>query len=83
MSMDAKTEILARLAGALSDRPQAPEVPRDYRRTSELSRDEIVDMLGMRRQNITVSPPGISSRYSPAGGDNCARTLPSINSTME
>ena len=45
MSTDAKTEILARLAGALSDRPQAPEVPRDYRRTSELSRDEIVDML--------------------------------------
>ena len=45
MSADAKTEILERLHGALSDHPQAPEVPRDYRHTSELSRDEIVDML--------------------------------------
>jgi glycosyltransferase involved in cell wall biosynthesis len=46
--------------------------PPFYRRTpivtlSESSRDEIVEMLGMRRENITVSPPGISPRYSPAG----------------
>ena len=45
MSADAKTEILERLHGALADRPQAPEVPRGYRHTSELSREEIVDML--------------------------------------
>ncbi|RKQ37077.1 LutC/YkgG family protein [Kocuria tytonis] len=45
MSTDAKTEILQRLHGALADQPQAPEVPRDYRHTSELSREEIVDVL--------------------------------------
>ena len=45
MSADAKTKILERLHGALADRPQAPEVPRGYRHTSELSREEIVDML--------------------------------------
>ncbi|MDO4255725.1 MAG: LUD domain-containing protein [Kocuria sp.] len=45
MSTDAKTEILERLAGALSDHPQAPEIPRAYRRHSELSREEIVDTL--------------------------------------
>ena len=45
MSADAKTEILERLHGALADHPQAPEVPRGYRHTSELSREEIVDML--------------------------------------
>lgn len=45
MSADAKTEILARIRGALSDAPAAPHTPRDYRTTSELSRAEIVDML--------------------------------------
>ena len=45
MSTDAKTEILERINGALADHPRAPEVPRDYRRTSELSRDETVDLL--------------------------------------
>lgn len=45
MSADAKTEILARIRGALADEPVVPETPRDYRKTSELSRDEIVEML--------------------------------------
>ena len=45
MSADAKTEILERLNGALADRPRAPHVPRDYRHTSDLGRDEIIDML--------------------------------------
>ncbi len=45
MSADAKTEILARIRGALADEPAVPETPRDYRKTSELSRDEIVEML--------------------------------------
>ena len=45
MSADAKTEILARLNGALADHPRAPHVPRDYRHTSDLGRDEIIDML--------------------------------------
>ena len=45
MSADAKSEILERLHGALRDHPQAPDVPRDYRHTSQLSRDEIIEML--------------------------------------
>ncbi len=45
MSADAKTEILARIRGALTDQPVVPETPRAYRRTSELPREEIVEML--------------------------------------
>ncbi|MBD2764133.1 LUD domain-containing protein [Kocuria sp. cx-455] len=45
MNADAKTEILARIRGALTDQPVVPETPRAYRKTSELSREEIVEML--------------------------------------
>jgi glycosyltransferase involved in cell wall biosynthesis len=43
-----------------------------YRRSkivtlSESSREEIISMLGMRPQNVTVVPPGISPRFSPGG----------------
>jgi glycosyltransferase involved in cell wall biosynthesis len=46
--------------------------PPVYRRTpivtlSESSREEIISMLGMTCENITVSPPGISPRFSPGG----------------
>lgn len=46
--------------------------PRLYRRTpvvtlSESSRREIVEMLGLRRENVTVVPPGVDGRFSPAG----------------
>lgn len=45
MSGDARSEILARIRGALADRPEAPEVPRDYRRETQLDREQIVDVL--------------------------------------
>ena len=45
MSAEAKNEILARIRGALADTPAAPEAPRDYRKTTELSRQQIVEML--------------------------------------
>ena len=45
MSADAKSEILARIRGALADQPAVPETPRAYRKTSELSHEEIVEML--------------------------------------
>lgn len=45
MSADARTEILARIRGALADQPAVAETPREYRKTSELSREEIVEML--------------------------------------
>ncbi|MGQ1796389.1 LutC/YkgG family protein [Kocuria oceani] len=45
MSTDAKTEILARIRGALGDAPAVPEVERTYRRASDRARPEVVDML--------------------------------------
>ncbi|MHC5560866.1 LutC/YkgG family protein [Kocuria sp. U4B] len=42
---DAKTEILARIRGALHDAPSVPEVPRDYRVCSDRPRAEVVEML--------------------------------------
>jgi glycosyltransferase involved in cell wall biosynthesis len=46
--------------------------PRFYRRSrivtlSESSRREIVEMLHLRPDRITVAPPGIDERYSPGG----------------
>lgn len=41
----AKADILARVRSALVDAPADVEVPRAYRRGSELSRDELVDLL--------------------------------------
>lgn len=43
--MSAKQEILRRIAGALADVPQAPEVPRAYRRTSSLNHAVTLEML--------------------------------------
>lgn len=45
MSNEAKTEILRRIRAALDDTPVAPEVPRDYRRSSERDAGEILGML--------------------------------------
>lgn len=42
---DAKATILARIGHALRDEPAAPEVPRNYRRTSSLNHDDVVEML--------------------------------------
>lgn len=55
MSADAKTEILGRIRGALLDQPRVPEVPRDYRHTSTLSREEIVDVLEDRLVDYKAS----------------------------
>lgn len=42
---ESKNEILGRIREALSDRPTPPQVERTYRRTSELSREQAVEML--------------------------------------
>ncbi|GAB2503406.1 Lactate utilization protein C [Corynebacterium atrinae] len=42
---DAKTEILSRIHNALHDHPAAPEVPRAYRQTSNVGREELLEML--------------------------------------
>jgi L-lactate dehydrogenase complex protein LldG len=45
---NARHTILGAIRSALADRPVTVEVPRDYRRTSERSRDEIVALFGER-----------------------------------
>jgi glycosyltransferase involved in cell wall biosynthesis len=56
-------------AGELIERRVAPPL---YRRTrvvtlSSSSRDEIVSMLGLRDDRVSVVPPGVDPRFSPAG----------------
>ncbi len=41
----AKADILARVRAALVDAPADVDVPREYRRGSDMSRDELVDLL--------------------------------------
>jgi glycosyltransferase involved in cell wall biosynthesis len=56
----------------LGDTMERRIAPRFYRRSrivtlSESSRDEIVEMLHLRPERITVAPPGIDGRYGPGG----------------
>jgi glycosyltransferase involved in cell wall biosynthesis len=56
----------------LGDTMERRIAPRFYRRSrivtlSESSRDEIVEMLHLRPERITVAPPGIDERYGPGG----------------
>ncbi len=59
---------LARL-GDLTERRLAPRFYRQSRvvTLSESSRAEIVDMLGLAPERVTVAPPGIDGRFSPGG----------------
>jgi glycosyltransferase involved in cell wall biosynthesis len=59
---------LARI-GEMVEFTLAPPVYRNTRivTPSESSRQEIVELLGLRRRNITVAPPGIDPRYTPGG----------------
>ena len=43
--MSARTEILERIHGALSDRPEVPTVPRAYRAESEFDEAELIRLL--------------------------------------
>jgi glycosyltransferase involved in cell wall biosynthesis len=56
----------------LGDTMERRIAPRFYQRSrivtlSESSRDEIVEMLHLRPERITVAPPGIDGRYGPGG----------------
>jgi glycosyltransferase involved in cell wall biosynthesis len=56
----------------LGDTMERRIAPRFYQRSrivtlSESSRDEIVEMLRLRPERITVAPPGIDGRYVPGG----------------
>ncbi len=59
---------LARLGDAVESRV-APRIYRSSRivTLSESSRREIVDLLGLRPERVTVAPPGVDARYSPGG----------------
>ncbi|MEF9982411.1 MAG: LUD domain-containing protein [Glutamicibacter sp.] len=43
--MSAKDEILGRIRSALADAPVAQEVPREYRKTSDMGEAELIDLL--------------------------------------
>ena len=56
----------------LGDTIERRVAPPLYRRSqvvtlSESSRREIIDMLGLRREQISVAPPGVDPRFSPGG----------------
>ena len=59
---------LARL-GATMERRIAPRFYRSSRivTLSESSRREIVEMLGLPADHVTVAPPGVDDRYTPGG----------------
>jgi glycosyltransferase involved in cell wall biosynthesis len=59
---------LARM-GNLVERRLAPRFYRSSRvvTLSDSSRDEIVDLLGLPADRITVAPPGVDARYTPGG----------------
>ena len=59
---------LARL-GNLAEQRIAPRFYRSSRivTLSDSSRDEIVDLLGIGAQQVTVAPPGVDDRYTPGG----------------
>ncbi|AXJ09880.1 LUD domain-containing protein [Arthrobacter sp. PM3] len=56
--MSARDEILGRIRSALRDTPSVPEVPRDYRRSSELGEEELIELLTDRlldyKANVVV-----------------------------
>jgi glycosyltransferase involved in cell wall biosynthesis len=56
----------------LGDTMERQIAPRFYRRSrivtlSESSRREIVEMLRLRPERVTVAPPGVDERYAPGG----------------
>jgi glycosyltransferase involved in cell wall biosynthesis len=59
---------LARM-GNLAESRIAPRFYRSSRilTLSDSSRAEIVDLLGLRADHVTVAPPGVDDRYSPGG----------------
>jgi glycosyltransferase involved in cell wall biosynthesis len=64
--------VLPPVLSHLGDTIERRIAPRIYRSSrivtpSESSRTEIIDMLGLTPERITVAPPGVDARYSPGG----------------
>jgi iron-sulfur cluster protein len=77
---DARHAILSAIRSALADRPAPVEVPRDYRRTSERPRDEIValfaERVGEYRATVRVVAAGeLSEALAELCGERGARRL--------
>ena len=88
---DARAVILGRIRSALGDHPPAVEVPRDYRRRSERSRAEVVDLFAERVGeyraevhraerdelfDVLAAPVPRAGSAPPGGGRRPARGLP-------
>ncbi|MDJ0312149.1 lactate utilization protein C [Arthrobacter sp. H35-D1] len=58
--MSAREDIMARIASALHDAPETPVVPREYRRSSNMSAEQrleqLVDRLQDYKANVFVTP---------------------------
>jgi L-lactate dehydrogenase complex protein LldF len=77
---DARHAILSAIRSALADRPAPVEVPRDYRRTSERPRDEIValfaERVGEYRATVRVVAAGeLREALAELCGERGARRL--------
>ena len=63
--MSARDDILARIRSALRDSPVAPDIPREYRRASTMTRDSRVELLVDRlvdyKANVFVVPAADAS----------------------
>ncbi|MGW9552571.1 LutC/YkgG family protein [Citricoccus zhacaiensis] len=75
MSTEAKSEVLARIRGALQDSPEAPQVRRAYRRTSgrpaaeirEMFEDRLVDYKAtVHHENAATLPERIAELLGPS-----------------
>jgi L-lactate dehydrogenase complex protein LldF len=79
-AVDARDIILGAIRSALADRPAPVDVPRDYRRTSERSRDEIValfaERVGEYRATVRIVAAGeLREALSELCGEREARRL--------
>lgn len=78
---DAKTEILARIRGALRDDPVVPEVGRTYRRSSDRPRAEVIEMLEDRLLDYKAAvyrerPASLSDRIAQLLGVSARYVVP-------
>jgi L-lactate dehydrogenase complex protein LldG len=64
--MSAREDILGRIRSALRDAPAAPEIPREYRATSELDEDALIHLLSDRLVDYKARVSVVASADVPA-----------------
>ncbi|MBG6085096.1 LutC/YkgG family protein [Zhihengliuella flava] len=65
-AVSAREEIFGRIRSALADAPPVPDVPREYRRTSTLGPDELMDLLTDRLIDYKARVDVVPSAEVPA-----------------